>query len=1405
MGTVYPLFQIKDHVFDKISSQPSLDSPSIDRGDDNSVQRLASLNLRALASGPSFNQRDSSIKGTSNFKRKPGSTKQESHKAPTVPPTYPWLKEKRLRPQAQHIPGSFGSILEPHAEQGSGLTSPARSELATTSPINIESARPQETYHLSSGTALESLHHVKGSGAISVRSKASLRDQGSEASLNSTASERTLMKPEAESSLSRQVVQPVVTREIEQVPSNHVISDTLPLSPKAANQPQTHIDVQRGLEQDSGVKRSLVLGPVNGTPISQLLSELPPIKQSTIDNLNATQNTLGRLGDTAQLDLRRQSIREHCRELDSNDEAAGLKLSGRSDLPLKSFQPADRLPEKRKGSGSTQSRSSPSTPLSIASRKAASLSRAITVLSQFSSRSNLGTLPLRSSTNYEKIGSGEDNNPTDAADNAAPSSQRSNWVQNLLGRSLTGDTSNLTTRPTGRRGGSAYRQQSLKAPANQPSHDENHRSRSATGATDEQASVRRQQDNAESFSRAISDLETLLREALIIAHQAASEDDRQALVHRKSSAKYVRSSDTGSSSSGGPDEEDNHTSIPPIRVDHGIMIVEPDDQDRYNGNFKKARDATPYTAGTRSGSMVPPLDGGGIAVPQSVGPSRPSVEQPSKVQATTDAPPSLTLRDDLLQPFESRDWAVPKRQPTMRLPQSDKVPSIPRRPTTLQAPLKEVRSFQVRPPKPEPPTQPAAPRLRFQPKQQKSMEAIEMKNMDSSSGDSEGYEYADFREPTTRYRTDTQMTMAGSNHAPDGKEIEVESPPRREDTLSPLPQFGVELQDPGVQKRGSIRKGRRSHFSIKEPQGFSLSRSHKRAPIARDWSTSRKRWTATIACVSTALLGIIVGIYAGEVPAIQYTIVDEHHYTILGNVVFFIGLAITTVLFFPLPLLHGRKPYTLAALAILLPLQFPQALVVNTQRSPSVATYRAGLLLSRAAAGLVMGLANINFLATLLDLFGSSLQSSNPHQELVDANDVRRHGGGMGMWLGIWTWCFIGSIGLGFLIGAVIISGLEVAWGFWITIILTAAVLVLNVLTPETRRSAYRRSLAEVRNGGEVSRRVARGEMKMHLDATGPIFWWEEVVAGWRICLRMLKQPGFVVLSLYLGWIYGQIVLIIVLLGALTSKYYHFHPQYVGLAVAAIPIGALLATPFQKASLFSRARTEKPRTDSMTVQRHVTRSSHFIRRAVFMILLPFAGLAYTLSSGGHHTNFMVPIMFAGAIGFLSNLAIAECNGIIMETYDTSDLQPGMTGRPRKALPEEIMRKRTNFSCFPRVTAAFAISQSLAFLIAAAGTGTGGAIERRLGAQTASAVVAGILLGLTLLLIAVLTRFKTVQIIPTQRYGTNILSGAEDEWKPVIIGHPSGNTRRMSFLELGKMTRWSEIRRRNRLATGLPEY
>lgn len=264
------------------------------------------------------------------------------------------------------------------------------------------------------------------------------------------------------------------------------------------------------------------------------------------------------------------------------------------------------------------------------------------------------------------------------------------------------------------------------------------------------------------------------------------------------------------------------------------------------------------------------------------------------------------------------------------------------------------------------------------------------------------------------------------------------------------------------------------------------------------------------------------------------------------------------------------------------------------------------------------------------------------------------------------------------------------------------------------------------------------------------------------------------------------------------SKYYRFRPQYVGLCVLAIPLGALLAIPFQKASLRSRSRNQAPRTDSMTFEKRITWTSHLIRRAFFMLLLPLAGLAYTLSSGGPSTHFLLPTFFSGVIGFLTNLAIAECDGLIMETYDTSDLPPGEHTTTRRMSDD---RKRINdYSCFPRVSAGFAIVQTLGFLMAAAATGVGGAIERRLGAQAATGAVAGVLLLLTMSLVGVLWRWKEVQVIPDARSHDDDKGGGAGTgaWRPVIIGTPSGKVRRMSLLELSRQSRWTEIRRWNRL-------
>lgn len=321
----------------------------------------------------------------------------------------------------------------------------------------------------------------------------------------------------------------------------------------------------------------------------------------------------------------------------------------------------------------------------------------------------------------------------------------------------------------------------------------------------------------------------------------------------------------------------------------------------------------------------------------------------------------------------------------------------------------------------------------------------------------------------------------------------------------------------------------KSHISLKDHHfnEFSLKKGHKGQTIARDWSPARKRFVATVSCISTSLIGIIAGIYSGEAPSIQYYIADFHHYTVLGNIFFFIGLAITTFFAWPLPLLHGRKPYILGAMSIAMPLLFPQALAVGEFRSPYESIWRIGLLLPRTLMGFCLGFANMNFKSMLTDLFGASLQSSNPHQEHADEFDVRRHGGGMGIWLGLWTWSTLGSIGLGFFIGAAIVEKLPPSWGFYVSIIIIAFVMFLNVVCPEVRRSTYRKSVAEVVTEGAVSRRLARGEVKMHMVKSGPRWWGEELHYGIKLSQKMVRQTGFLIMSLYVAWIYGQQVLLI--------------------------------------------------------------------------------------------------------------------------------------------------------------------------------------------------------------------------------------------------------------------------------------
>ena len=867
-------------------------------------------------------------------------------------------------------------------------------------------------------------------------------------------------------------------------------------------------------------------GPLDGPKISALLAELPPLRQSTAKDVSGLSLTAEPFVAIEQKSTNTnspsvsslESVPLNADEGVPSQDSPLLPKPIRVNPPVKGECGQDINAEVEDASAA-QPRS-----FSQKSPKPSTASRAMSILSEMTVRTGLQTPSLRSITRRRKSSSTPITNLTSRPH-----------------RHLNGAPQEKGTRPAAK----GYK---ALADGTQVDTLEN------TDSTDRSLALRNQQKNSTAFTKVIHDLESLLNQALTIAGQAADEEESestplksQKLDHVYDRASLTESIDSGqglSSLSEGGDEEDNYTSVPP----HRVTIEEPKGDALYYGHFEKARDETPYPAQTRQASTVPYLESGnGTEMKQQY--TNRLLDIPSTSEGIGRAE-GLSRE----QSFTANDWAIiraPSNTSKLRL-EMKPPPRAPQMPPNVQPSTKEQHTLLLRAhgvsesttsreviqeyvsANQQPPIQPRLSSRGLKKGKGRIPKSEELGLPDPEKSDRESEcehvpYVADFKTAGLNYHPVFQEAMDGEDYdvaRPRGRGIQP-----RQDTAASL-RDADDKQETSHRRERSANRGfslhKRHHFSIRESHGFSLSRSHRRSPIARDWSASRKRYAASVTCITTAFMGLIIGIYAGEVPAIQYAIADEHHYAILGNVLFFFGLAITTGLFYPLPLLHGRKPYTLAALAILLPLQFPQALAINAQRSPNVATYRIGLLLPRIFAGLVMGFANINFITTLLDLFGASLQSGNPHQETVNANDVRRHGGGMGVWLGIWTWCAIGSIGIGFLIGAGIISGLDVSWGFWITIVINAAVLVLNILSPEVRRSAYRRSMAEVRTGGEVSRRVARGEIKMHLESTGPIWWWEEVIAGHVLAVRMLLQPGFAILSLYLGWIYGQVVLVIV-------------------------------------------------------------------------------------------------------------------------------------------------------------------------------------------------------------------------------------------------------------------------------------
>ena len=1128
-----PAGQVDDDTADTLPRRPSQPNRQNDREsrlEGSRSHAISGMNQRSHADvlGREATFNDDLKRAKSSASKTSTETRIPRFHLRTVPPAVD--VNKVVRPFPSNAPGSYRSEVPIKKEQISKVAS-----LPPDDKLNVTGKDlPAVPTYIGFGDrsphkAIEALTKVAEHGHINAeRPKSSLHKTSSHANITSTSPvkqpEGLPVKPDADEAAVGQPAQPVLTSSAGHGHSHDEPSEA-PLFILGEDNEEKYVRAPVVSNERDNLAFSTHAEDesvsLDGPKISALLAQLPPVRQSTIKDVAAQSLAAEPFAAPEKASAKTYSPSVSSLESVPLNADEGV-LSQDSPLLPKSSQVSSPIREERAQKIDPEVEDASTAHLRHSYQKPPKLStasRAMSMLSEISARTGLQTPSLRSITRRGKSGSTAISNLT-----TRPHRRSRNAPQ---------DAGTLS-------GGKGYKALSDEIQVGRPE---------STDSTDRFMSLRNQQKNGSAFTKVIRDLESLLNQALTIAGQAADKDDgentplkAQHLHDRTHSIESIDSSQALSSLSGGGDEEDNHSSVPPQQV----IIEEPKSDALYRGHFRKARDATPYPAQTRQASTVPYLE-----IDDKTGMKQ---QDANRLLDIPSASKAAGRAEELSreQSFTANDWAViraPSHNSRLRL-EMKPPPRAPQTPPNVQPSTKEQHALLLRArgvsestisrevvrdyvnAHQQPPIQPRQSSMRLEKGRVSKPEELNLPDPDLSDGESDVNHIpykADFKTAGLYYHPVAQETMAGDGYyaaRPGGRGIQ----PRQDTAAS--------LRDADEKPRTSHRRERsankdytlndRHHFSIRESHGFSLSRSHRRSPIARDWSTSRKRYVATVTCITTAFMGLIIGIYAGEVPAIQYAIADEHHYAILGNVLFFLGLAITTALFYPLPLLHGRKPYTLAALAILLPLQFPQALAINSPRSPNVATYRIGLLLPRIFAGIVMGFANINFITTLLDLFGASLQSGNPHQETVNVNDVRRHGGGMGVWLGIWTWCAIGSIGIGFLIGAGIVSGLDVSWGFWITIVVNAAVLVLNILSPEVRRSAYRRSMAEVRSGGEVSRRVARGEIKMHLESTGPIWWWEEVIAGHVLAIRMLLQPGFAILSFYLGWIYGQVVLVIV-------------------------------------------------------------------------------------------------------------------------------------------------------------------------------------------------------------------------------------------------------------------------------------
>ncbi|KAA8910269.1 major facilitator superfamily domain-containing protein [Sphaerosporella brunnea] len=559
-----------------------------------------------------------------------------------------------------------------------------------------------------------------------------------------------------------------------------------------------------------------------------------------------------------------------------------------------------------------------------------------------------------------------------------------------------------------------------------------------------------------------------------------------------------------------------------------------------------------------------------------------------------------------------------------------------------------------------------------------------------------------------------------------------------------------------------------------------------------EWSLWGKRFTAGVSCGVVSLTGWIVGSYLAGIPKIQAHLQISPQLTFMGNVFFFFGLVIPTLFFWPLPLLHGRKPYLLLSISLLLPLQLPQALSLPPYTTEprrwegSMKPYVICLLFFRSLSGLIIGFAFMNALATIMDLFGPDTGACcrggvvyNNRVPLEGQNQYNAVPGGesgvrMGVWIGVFTWLLVGSPALGYLFGSITIARSTPAWGFWTVMILAGFLLALIVVAPEVRPAWKRLQITEnplirrPRSGltTTIPETVERGEIKLVMYGRSPQWWWEELSAGLSLTWRMLHQKGFLIVAVYFGWVFGHVLLVMILLAALITQEYNFSAINVGVAIFALFVGALFAVPTQFSVYYS---TNFRHRSSMTMHNrnygHRNAGQHPYRLWLWLgtFLLPLSSIMLTVSAMGPPVHFMIPTFLAAVVSFSSALVLAECYILMMDNFDISDLpepllgtgsgsisqgansthHPHGTQRPTSLTQSDDDNFTTSHPC---LSSGLAISHTLAFLFGAIAVGVSSNIVEGMGVRNGLGVYSAVTGALTLGLVYALWRSKEVRLV-----------------------------------------------------------